>query len=97
MLDVEIAAVSGGRHVIVEGKGVMAGGVVAERIDLIVASGDVQRIGSGGRLIGRDHTVLGCAGTVAPGSPGRIRLRQMAASRVGIKVVAEDNGLRKCE
>ena len=75
----------------------MAGSVVPERIDLVVASGDEQRIGSGSGLCIGDYTILGRARTAAPSCPSRIRLRQMAASCVGIKVVAEDNGLREHE
>ena len=97
MLDVEVAAVASGWHVVVEGEGVVPRRVVAERIDLVVASGNVQRIGGGGGLRGGDHAVFGSAGTVAPGGPGGIGLCQMAAGRVGVKVVAEDNGLRECE
>ena len=47
VLDVEISSAAGRGYIVIESESIVPRSVVAERIDLIVASGNVQRIGSG--------------------------------------------------
>ena len=75
----------------------MPGGVIPERENLVVAAGNVKRIGCASSLCVGDDSVLGRTRHITPCRPCGIGLGKIAAGSVGVKIVTEDNRLCHAE
>ena len=73
---------------------VVSAGVAVKRVELVYLLLDVQGIGRGISLCAGNNAVVTPSWRSGPGCPCGVDLREVAAHRVRIKVVAEDNGLR---